>query len=32
MAVATLPPLDADIIERLKGDFAGMTDAFNPPE
>jgi aryl-alcohol dehydrogenase-like predicted oxidoreductase len=32
MAVASLPPLDADIIERLKREFGGMTDAFNPPE
>lgn len=32
MAVASMPPLDADVIERLKRDFAGMTDTFNPPE
>jgi aryl-alcohol dehydrogenase-like predicted oxidoreductase len=30
MAVASLPPLDADIMERLKREFAGMTEEFNP--
>jgi aryl-alcohol dehydrogenase-like predicted oxidoreductase len=29
-AVASLPPLDADIMERLKREFAGMTEGFNP--
>ena len=30
VAVASMPQLDADIMERLKRDFAGMTEAFNP--